>query len=303
MTVGILGSGFGLYGYLPALARMGERVVMPERYREKLRDRPDVCDLDGHIDWAADDEAVLKRCATLVVSRRPADQVRDVGQALARGTVKRFLLEKPLGPDPAAATSLFDALEKRGRMVRLGFIFAYAPWAQDLRGWIAGADDGMLDIVWRFRAHHHAANHETWKRHHGQGGGVLRFYGIHLIALLAELGYTEVTESRIEATASGEAETWNAQFICAGRPSCRVEVDSNADVPVFRVSGTHRHSPLITALADPFDRAAVQGGFDRRVEALTALCRSLLADEPPPPWYRASLALWAAAERRAAFLD
>lgn len=41
--IAILGSGFGLYGYLPALvAHCVQRVVLPERYRQRLEERSEL---------------------------------------------------------------------------------------------------------------------------------------------------------------------------------------------------------------------------------------------------------------------
>ena len=302
MTVGILGSGFGLYGYLPALVRMGEHVVMPERYRGKLRGRADVASLESSVDWLADEEAVMAQSLALVVSRRPTDQVRDVRAALERSAIQRFLLEKPLGPDPASALALFDALDQAGRAMRLGFIFTYAPWVGSLRGWIAEADeDAQLVIDWRFRAHHYATGLDTWKRRTSAGGGALRFYGIHLVALMAELGYAGVSSSRVWSRQDDETEAWEASFTGRGRPTCRIRVDSNADDTAFEVAGAGGKAKLSAMLRDPFDQLPAHDAYDRRTDALTRLCRSLLGGvaTSPPSWYRASLALWAMSERMA----
>jgi len=47
----------------------------------------------------------------------------------------------------------------------------------------------------QLKADHFKNNKDNWKRDHKQGGGPLRFYGIHLIAVLAELGYTSSRQS------------------------------------------------------------------------------------------------------------
>ena len=61
MRVAILGSGFGLYGYLPAIAvGCRQHVVLPERYRERMRLRADVGDLTDSVEWAASDDAMLE---------------------------------------------------------------------------------------------------------------------------------------------------------------------------------------------------------------------------------------------------
>ena len=43
----IIGSGFGLYGYLPAIIKLHKKgVVLPEKYKEKILLRPELKEFD-----------------------------------------------------------------------------------------------------------------------------------------------------------------------------------------------------------------------------------------------------------------
>lgn len=296
MSVGILGSGFGIYGYLPALVKLGKPVVMPVRYREKLLGRPDSRLFDAGIRWVEDEAELLRVAESVIITQRPEDQVLWVKRALHEPRISRLVLEKPLAPTPDMAEDLIGTLLSSGRSFRIGFTFRYTEWATAVRIWLAHADAGAtLSCRWRFRAHHYAAGLENWKRRPSQGGGALRFYGIHLIALAAELGYDTIDGSRVEANAEDEARIWRATITGPNRPNWHIIVDSNAPEPLFAVDGSGPASAqaLEIALRDPFDDLPSLPGLDRRVGMLSQLCNSLFSDgQTHLPWYRASVDLW-----------
>jgi predicted dehydrogenase len=300
MTVGILGSGFGLYGYLPAVLDLGEQVVMPVRYREKLLSRADVRHLDSRVEWApGGDEEIIATATALIVARRPADQVRAVQSALTATSVKRLLLEKPLAPSPEAAAGILDSLEKAGRSIRVGFTFNGTAWAEALAVWIVDAAPGAtLNIAWQFQAHHYMNAIQNWKRRPSEGGGALRFYGIQLVGLLAELGYDAVLASELAIDSPDDAARWTATLTGPGRPSCRLAVDSRNSEALFGITGeSSARSAFDLRLRDPFEEAPVQGARDRRVALLSRLCKSLLrGPSGTPVWYRRSVDLWQDAE-------
>lgn len=301
MKIGILGSGFGLYGYLPALLHIGETVVMPARYRERLLERDDVRRHVGDVVWEEDESAVLLHCEALVVSRRPTDQVEVIQHALAEGAASRFLLEKPIASTPGEAFDILTACRVAEKAVAVGFTFRYTLWAERVASWIASAGPGAtLSFEWRFSAHHFRIGVETWKRRPSQGGGVLRFYAIHLIALLAELGYRGVTHSRLRGDGADDARGWESQLQGEGLPLCSVSVACDATDTVFSVVGSDAPSSprMSIALSDPFgDAETVRAGLDPRVDVLSKLCGDFVAGPHTiDDRYFASVELWAAAE-------
>lgn len=296
MRVAIFGSGFGLYGYLPALSAQQElQIVLPERYRTKLSSRRDVCHLVDSVNWVEDEARALACVDALVVSQRPSDQVHWVQEVLERENIRLLLLEKPLAPDPTAAGVLLDRIERSGKKLCVGYIFRHLPWGRSLVERRARDElASRIDFRWLFRAHHYAEDLDNWKRHVSVGGGALRFYGTHLIALLAELGYQSVQSSVTRGARPDEAESWTATFSGSGLPDATVAVDSNSSTKQFSV----QTGADTVQLSDPFAELPSAGALDRRVQVLRDLCRDFFGKAiSQPDWYRASIGLWSGVER------
>lgn len=302
MSVGILGAGFGLYGYLPAIiVGCRQTAVLPERYRGPFQARAELQGLAPSIRWAPTEEDVLAQVDTLILARRPADQAQQAGSYAARPGIARLLLEKPIAPDPEAAAQLLSQLRESEKTFRIGYNFGLTDWAERLAARTrAGELSEPWSITWDFKAHHYAKDLQNWKRAVSQGGGALRFFGIHVVALLAELGYSDVAYSRITAKREDEAEAWVAEVVGNNVPPCSVRVDSNADAPHFSLVANHQSPDRRTLVqqSDPFDGLPPAGNFDRRVDILTRLCRDLISGTPRyQPWYEGSVRLWSRMEQ------
>jgi predicted dehydrogenase len=301
--IAILGSGFGLYGYLPAFAQArSEDIILPERYRARFAARAELAGFAGRVRWSADEMGALQRATTVVLAKRPADQVALVSQCLVQNSIERLLLEKPLAPTPDAAETLFDQLTSSGRIFRIGYTFRGTAWATSLARHLKTQSGGTLSIRWRFMAHHFANDLQNWKRFHDQGGGAIRFYGIQVIALLAELGYHDVAASQSSGAAAYEVDRWTATFTGNALPDCDVIVDSRSEVTELHVArrGTDGVSRVLVAQRDPFSATATEG-LDPRVGLLRELCASLWSDDAAVPWYAAANALWREVEAQTVF--
>ena len=189
MRFAILGSGFGLYGYLPALIDLGHSVVLPRRYRDIFYARRELLGFAERIEWQPDETAALSRAAGVVIALRPEDQREQVLRSLTFPGIGRLLLEKPLAPTPREAMELHRTLIQSGRVFRVGYTFCDLPWMPLIRDSASVNPDAELSISWRFLAHHFQHALFNWKRSSSTGGGAIRFYGIQLIAMLAQSGY------------------------------------------------------------------------------------------------------------------
>lgn len=295
MKVAILGSGFGLYGYLPALVGLGCAVVLPQRYRAVLEDRNELADFARVVEWVADEGAALDRAEAVVLARRPADQAGMMADILRRPHLQRLLLEKPLAPDPEEAERLQAALQASGKLFRTGYILGFTDWGQRL---IAQSRDsqarGDLAIRWSFRAHHYATGRHNWKRAHAEGGGALRFYGIQLIAIAAEMGFDRALRSTITAAPPGEVESWSASLADKAGRRCELSIDSHTEPNCFEIT-----SPAMGGtqqLDNPF-AGTIAEEADRRVPLLSSMCAEMLSSaQPALPHHLQTVALWQAIE-------
>jgi predicted dehydrogenase len=298
----VLGSGFGLYGYLPALiSGCDQQVYLPERYRTGLRQRTDVRHFEDRIQWRSDDAAILREVDAVVISRRPQDQEQLIRRCVEIPNIRALVLEKPLGVTPGSALAALDLLEASEKSYRIAYVFRYLPWAAPLKQALGRHEiRGLVKIVWRFKAHHYAQALENWKRTVSEGGGALRFFGIQLIGLLAEIGYRDVADAQMVSRRRDECEAWSAELSGEGLPRCRLDVETDSTERQFSIetveSGTG--SRRTVDLEEPFQQCARIGNFDRRVAVLAELCRELIdGRDTSCGWYRESVALWDQCER------
>ena len=280
----IVGAGFGLYGYLPALVEgLGQPVLLPRGYRSGVEARPELRNSLSGVEWTESIASAIAGSDGVIVAVPPRLQPSIVKDCLNAARPRRLVLEKPLAATPIAAIELLAALRSSKLQFRIGYNLRLTAWFGDLRRAIASVD-GQLAIVWRFMAHHFQHGLSNWKRKESEGGGVLRFYGIHLIALLAELGYREIGISRILG-GHDEPERWCAQLLGDRLPPCRIEVDSKSRTRAFTISveKADRRAPLLMVdLQDPFDREVPEDptlGHDRRVGVTTRLLRTFDDDD------------------------
>ncbi|MCK1387498.1 Gfo/Idh/MocA family oxidoreductase [Bradyrhizobium sp. 21] len=296
----ILGSGFGMYGYLPALIECGIKVALPERYRAVVGGRSELAKYLPEVTWCADRDEALARATGAVVALRPADQADWMARLVETPGIRDLILEKPVAPTPQLAAQLVEAFERTGKRYRVGYTFRFLPWAEPLRAILAEGVDG-LSLDWSFMAHHYRADLDNWKRFDASGGGALRFYGIHLIALLAELGYDDVSSSAVAGPSDAETASWEAVFTAKALPPFALRVDSRATQTCFRLTADGRGGPVIVDQLDPFasvnqvsvNARDARGTRDSRVDVLARLCRSLDEDDADhASRQRAIVALW-----------
>lgn len=301
MTWAILGSGFGLYGYLPAVwARPNDEIVLLSRYRDQFERRPELARFADKISWELDDDAAVERSTGLILSRRPGDNRDAVHRYIGAEHVKNVVIEKPICSTPSEAIQVQERLQASRAVFRIGYTFRYTYWAKSLlQGILVGAEVLPFFIEWRFMAHHFRNGQASWKTDPGEGGGVIRFYGIQLIALLAELGYNDVTHSVVRNSCGS---TWEATFVAAGLPNFAVLVDARSEESRFRVGtlalrNTDDCNVTVIQQRGPFETLdSTTQILDPRVPLLEQLLDSF-AGQRLESWYPAVNRLWAAVER------
>ena len=83
-------------------------------------------------------------------------------------------------------------------------------------------------------ARHFIHERKTWKRFHSEGGGAIRFYGIHLIAILSDIGYLKVLESINSSEITSEMSSFTSSFEPTNKlPKCKIIINSKSLLNVF----------------------------------------------------------------------
>lgn len=255
--LGILGGGFGLYGYLPAAATLlQEPVLLLNKYKPIIDSRQELLSFKDQIIWLESEEELIQTADSLVISRRPIDQEALASKCLLQTNLKRIMFEKPLASSPERAQKILDQVAKSDKHCSVGFTFKFTAWAILLKEKLLNgelSEDESINLSWHFMADHFSRNIESWKMDHAQGGGAIRFYGIHVIALLAEWGYDQVVSSSVETQNSQHGfYNWNASFKGSKLPTFFVNLDSKSNSSCFKVNWRNDELTLFDGLG-PFD--------------------------------------------------
>jgi predicted dehydrogenase len=271
----IIGSGFGLYGYLPALTQLGMKVVLPTSYKDKVLARPELSKTLNHIEWVKDQNTALNITNGLVVATTPKIQKEFISYYLTFSNIKRILIEKPIAITPEQSVQLLDQLDKSKKRYAIGYTFLYLSWQKSL---VWPSDLGLtVELNWSFMAHHFQHDVQNWKRFHSEGGGVLRFYGIHLLAMLALRGYSNIKNSSLKGPNKNEPEQWTATFAGHNLPDCLVNVDCRSTSQHFQI-GHSGSNDLILSLDNIFAQENLNNGDDSRVPSIAAEIKYLDED-------------------------
>ena len=278
---GIIGSGFGLYGYLPAIAGdKNNSIVLLEKYRQKFNSRKELTEFNEVISWAGDEASLYESVDNLVVCVSPEGQFEVVKQVIGYPNIAHLALEKPLAVDPEKSGRLLNDLIESGKYYRIGYNFQYTGWGKELLSALSNDVPCHINIDWHFMAHHYAKNLENWKRYSDSGGGVIRFYGIHLIALLGHVKECRIVSSSSTGYSGNDVYEWSAQLQVNSIHTLAVNVNSAAAETKFIVSTGGEGVNNEIKLNDPFDEyISAAANQDRRVGVIKPVLNSLMQDE------------------------
>jgi len=260
-TATIFGGGFGLYGYISALKAAGfKNFIVSIRHKNLMQNRKN---LSSHLNdcyFAKDIDMLSLHSDLTVFAVNPRKQGDLINDFIRKTPAKMLLLEKPLGVDPNVSMQLASNLKDNGINYHCNYIFSYTSWFQDLLSQCSECDN--IEIGWSFRAHHFTNQIDTWKRVASEGGGAIRFYGIHLIYIASLLGFSSVKKSEVKLNSSGDEVSWSCILEDGNRRNLSFNLNTCAVKSVFKINCKENH---ILELKDPFDMDAPEGFMlDRR---------------------------------------
>ncbi|MFM9946241.1 MAG: Gfo/Idh/MocA family oxidoreductase [Bacteroidia bacterium] len=299
---GIIGSGFGLYGYMPALLQVDEKVFLLERTKEKFLQRKELLCYEHRILWAKDLDELLPYIDTLIISLPPQEQFKLLNIVLLYSNIKHLILEKPIAVSPLQSTNILLSIFNQGINFRINYTFLEAQWLKDVENVISLNKGNLLSVFiqWHFKAHHFRNQLITWKSNHEDGGGAIRFYGIHFIALATHLSFEKVSFSYANATEKNVS-SWICKFEDSENNSLNIDIDSNTDVSVFSINIEANGKSIYNyKTRDPFDEVpGNNSGLDKRINGLSDLYLNLKSVNTSIElfnYYQATNHLWASVE-------
>lgn len=302
-NITIFGSGFGLYGYLPAILSFNEyHVLLQSRYREKLLKRDELANLSHKIEWCDDAYHIINKVDTCVIALPPIFQKSLLRSLLPKTSISRILIEKPMAESPDKAFEILNVLKSHEKTVSVGYVFLYTNWYKELTKAIIKNKYKRIEITWHHLAHHYGHNLSIWKRFNSMGGGAIRFYGIHLIAVIASLRYKSVSKSYIKVDREDEISRWSAKFTCEDKPDIHIDLDTLANEQTYRIRGVSSDNSIdaLVELTDPFNEEVHKSTQpnDIRVGYLIRMCEDFFLPTYKTNWVflEKVIELWAKSE-------
>jgi predicted dehydrogenase len=222
MRIGVIGSGFGLYGLLPAfLATPGcEVVAICGKKSERLVKYCDSVGLFVHyIKW----EEMLgkERLDAVAIAVKPSAQYQIVKKAFEKGL--HVFAEKPLTADLDEARELEKLAEKKRVTTIVDFIFPEIDEWQEAKRLVDSCAYGKLthiNVAWDFLSYDVRNQVDGWKTRSEEGGGALAFYGSHTLYYIENFaGAIEEVKSNFtysKESIGGAEVAVDATFTCTG---------------------------------------------------------------------------------------
>lgn len=265
----VLGSGFGLYGHLAALALEHAPVATLTRYREAAERRSELVPLLDRVLWVDDEEGALADAEMTCLVRRPADNAAIADRLCEMGIGGLLVIEKPVAPDPIGAKRLEARLGRGGRRWAVPYLFIYTDWYAQVVDRLR--DGRSVRIDW---SHQQSLLVRGWKQRGEDGGGALAFYFIHALALVedalpgARLQLSDPGDAgTMRVRAEGDAGSLTVAFMLAGRMSFEVSVEGET----------------LFAAASPFGPVPAAGALDPRIPVLRRFYQSVRSGDLPTP--------------------
>jgi predicted dehydrogenase len=174
---GILGSGFGTYGYLPSLIGLGHTVGVLKRSIPSILNRQATKVYLKNLEIFDSQEDLCRTVPNLVIALPPEEQYDVIASLKSPGP--RLFLEKPLAPSINLHEQAIAILTERNIDFSVGYTFLYSPWVETFVNLVGSEEVSSIYLRWEV-----LKSRQAWKNRPSSGGGLTSFYGIHLPALL-----------------------------------------------------------------------------------------------------------------------
>ncbi len=194
MNTVIFGSGFGLYGYLPAIYSSSKKIFLNDKYKKVFFKRKELSKFKKKIVWYSNFSKIQNSINYAVIAKRPNDQTLILKKVLSKKKrIKHVFLEKPINVNPKKSFETIKLLTNKKINYSFGFLFDYLNWYKILKN--KNIKKKRIEIIWHIKKN---KKNNEWKYNDKIGGGILRYYGIHLIRLAFSLRYLVVNKNFVK---------------------------------------------------------------------------------------------------------
>ena len=134
MNTLIIGSGFGLYGYLPSIYSFSKKIYLNQKYKSTLYQRKELKFYLNKVKWYSLQSKIISQIDYIVIAKRPQDQFKEIKKIfLKKNKIKHLFLEKPIEVNPKKSINLINFLIRKNVKYSVGFLFKYLSWYKILK--------------------------------------------------------------------------------------------------------------------------------------------------------------------------
>ena len=190
----IFGSGYGIYVYLPAIHKFSKIIYLKKKYQKSFNKRKNISKLNDKIIWYNQSHKIISKIDHIIIAKRPKDQLKIINKLdFNKLKIKRLFLEKPISNNPLNSLKLIQYLESKKINFNVGFLFKFIDWYNFFKK--NKKKSGKYKILWKIKIN---KKNESWKYNTKDGGGLLRFYGIHLLRFLFDNEFINIKKKVIK---------------------------------------------------------------------------------------------------------
>ena len=257
----LLGKGFALDVYLPSLTAINCKKIALEKSSQKLINF-DIDNLD--IKWVNENNIINNKFYKIIIAEPPEKQFKYICEQSLWKNTDNIILEKPLAIDSKKAKYLINILNKNKSNYSVNYTFRYTEWFKKINNYLHNNNNKEeISISWKFKARHLQKKESSWKTNGQLGGGAVKYYGIHLIAILSDIGYFEVNKTKITNSKSNQQITWSCELNSTNKlPKLSLFLDSYSNQNQFY---WHQKNQTLLDLDSPFSLESSKYNGDLRI--------------------------------------
>ena len=264
----IIGKGFGLYGYLPAIIMNDSNLILSNEYKSYVQKREDIKKYINFIEWTKSIKESMYLSNNIILAIPPKEQFKFLLENEKLISNKIIFLEKPIASSPEKSSILLKFLEEKKIKFYVNYSFIYLDWFKTFYNKINSLNSNFyVKINWEFKAHFIKTNVVNWKSNFQLGGGIIRFYGIHLIAILLALKYENYKVVNIQ----NNTQTIIFKIINPNKPEIEILINIDSNIKKFTINMFEKNlknKSTLVDINDPFEKQNNEKlpQFDRRVQ-------------------------------------
>ena len=255
--VGILGGGFGLYGYLPAFANLQFEIFTLSKYENFIKKRPDLSKYIDKVNFLNEEKELINKVDYINVARNPESQYQFLIHNKPY-SFKHLYLEKPIAHEGTAYSECIENFKIEKTSFSVFYSLTYMDWYNNIIKEMMKGVNQKIEIVWKIKQ-----KSSSWKQDITKGGGMLKFYGIHFIKMIIDANLTLKNATMSESKLEINLESKNFNLL-------NISIESN-NKNLFAI---YKNEEIQINSTNPFLKEIIPGLPDPRIEILEKYIQS-----------------------------